>query len=78
MAAQHRLHVLLRHEPAPQHAAVAQHQREQPDDALDARLVGEHGAEMGEVDLRLSARRRLEPHLEPGGRTGPDRRAGSP
>lgn len=39
VAAQHRLHVLLRHGPAPQHAA-AQHQREQPDDAIDAGLVG--------------------------------------
>ena len=56
--------VLLRHEPAPQHAAVAQHEREQPHHALDPGLVGEHGAEMREVDLRLLARRRFEPHLE--------------
>jgi len=72
MAAQQGLHVLLRHEPAPQHAAVAQHEREQPDDPLGARLVGEHGAEMGEIDLRLPTRRRLEPHLEPYRRAGPD------
>ena len=72
VTAQHRLHVLLRHEAAPQHAAMAQHQREQPDHPLDAGLVGEHRAEMREVDLRLAARRCLEPHLETGGCTRPD------
>ena len=72
VAAQHGLHVLLRHEPTPQHAAMPQHQREQPHDPLDARLVGEHRAEMGEVDLRLAARRRLEPHLESRACTWPD------
>jgi len=72
VAAQQGLHVLLRHEPGPQHAAVAQHEREQPDHALDPGLVGEHGAEMREVDLSLPARRRLEPHLEARRRAGPD------
>ena len=64
VAAQQRLQVLVQHEAAPQHAAVAEHQREQPDDPLGARLVGEHRAEMREVDLRLPAGRRLEAHLE--------------
>jgi len=64
VAAQQGLHVLLRHEPAPQPAAVAKHEREQPDHPLDTGLIGEHGAEMREIDLRLPARRRLEPHLE--------------
>ena len=64
VTAQQRRQVLVQHEAGPQHAAVAQHQREQPDDPLRARLVGEHRAEMGEVDLRLTAGRRLEAHLE--------------
>ncbi len=72
VAAQQGLQVLLRHEPGPQHAAVAQHEREQPNHALDPRLVSEHGAEMREVDLSLPARRRLEAHLEARGRAGPD------
>jgi len=72
VAAQQGLQVLLRHEPAPQHAAVAEHEREQPDHALDPGLVGEHRAEMREVDLRLPAWRRFEPHLEACGRAGPD------
>ena len=64
VAAQQGLQILVRHEPAPQHPAVAQHQREQPHDPLDAGLVGEHGAEVGEIHLRLATRRRLETHLE--------------
>ncbi len=35
-------------------------------------LVGEDGAEMGEIDLGLTAWRRLEPHLKGGGPRGPD------
>jgi hypothetical protein len=65
VAAQQRLHVLVRHEPASQHAAVAEHEREQPHHTLDARLVGEHRAEMREIDLRLTTGRRLEADLEP-------------
>jgi len=72
VAAQHGLHVLVRHEPAPQHAAVAEHQREQPDHALRAGLVGEHGAEIGEIDLGLPSGWRLEAHLEAGCRARPD------
>ena len=64
MAAQQRRQVLMQHEAGPHHAAVAEHQREQPDDPLGAGLVGEHGAEMREVDLRLAARRGLEADLE--------------
>ena len=69
VTAQQRRQVLVQHEAGPQHAAVAEHQREQPDDPLRPRLVGEHRAEMREVDLRLTPGRRLEAHLE--------RRAGS-
>ena len=72
VAAQHRLHVLLRHEPAPQHTAMSQHEGEQPDDTVDAGLISEHGAEISEVDLCLSAGWCLEPNFEPGGRTRPD------
>jgi len=72
VAAQQGLHVLAWHEPAPQHAAVTQHEREQPDHVLDAGLIGELGAEMGKVDLGLPARRGLEAHLEARGRAGPD------
>src|SRR5207248_3210029 len=43
---------------------VAQHEREQPEDPLRARVVGEYRAEVGEVDLRLTAGRRLKAHLE--------------
>ena len=57
MAAQQRLHVLVQHEAAPHHPAVAEHEREQPDDPLGSRLVGKDRAEMGEIDLRLTAGR---------------------
>jgi len=40
----------MRHEAAP-HAAVAEHQREEPDDPLGVGLIGEDGAEIGEIDL---------------------------
>jgi len=49
---------------------LAQISREKPstiensDDARDAGRVREHDLEAGKVDLRLFARRRLEPHLE--------------
>ena len=57
----------------PDQPGVAQHHREQPDDANGAGLVGELGAELGEVDLRLLPRRRLEPALEADGGGWPDR-----
>ena len=60
VAAQQRRHVLVQHEAAPQHPAVSKYQREQPDDAHDAGLIGKLGLELGEVDLRLLPRRRLE------------------
>lgn len=60
VAAQHRRQVLVQHETAPQHPAVPEHQREQPDDAHDAWLVRKLGLELGKVDLRLLPRRRLE------------------
>ena len=64
VAAQHRLQILRRAEPAPEPAAVPEDQREQPEDPRDAGLVGELYTELREVDLRLAARRRLEPALE--------------
>ena len=70
MAAQQRRHVLVQHEAAPQHPAMPKHQREQPDDAHDAGLIGKLGLELGEVDLRLLPRRRLEAQLEGGGTAG--------
>ena len=69
MASQQRLHVLVQHEAAPHHPAVAEHEREQPDDPLGSRLVGKDRAEMGEIHLRLTAGRRLETDLEAGGRS---------
>ena len=50
----------------------AEHRREQPDDALDPRLVHELDLEPGKVDLRLLARRRLEAYFVSGGAGGPD------
>ena len=41
VAAQQRLQVLVQDEAGPDQAAVAEHQREQPDDARRRRLVGE-------------------------------------
>src|SRR4051812_35778858 len=72
VAAQQGLHVLAHDETGPQHPAVAEHEREQPDDPLHARFVGEHHPEEGEVDLGLPARRRLEPHLVASRGGGPD------
>jgi hypothetical protein len=43
---------------------VAQHEREQPNHTLDAGFIGEHRAEVGEIDLRLLPWRRLEAHLK--------------
>ncbi len=51
---------------------MPKHEREQPNDALDAGRVDELRAEVGEVDLGLAARRRLEAHLEARGWAGPN------
>jgi hypothetical protein len=48
----------------PDQSREAEHHGEQPDDAPGAGLICEHHFEAGKVDLRLFARRRLEPHLE--------------
>ena len=64
VTAQHGLQILVHDEARPDQAAVAQHEREQPDDPRLARLVSEHQLELGEVDLRLVTRRRLEADLE--------------
>jgi hypothetical protein len=72
LTAQQRRQVLVQHEAGPQHATVAQHEREQPKDPLRPRLVSEQRAEVGEVDLRLTAGRRLETHLERRRRGRPD------
>ena len=55
-----RLQILAADEPRPNQPGVAEHHREQPDDALDPRLVGKLDLEPGEVDLGLLAQRRLE------------------
>jgi DNA invertase Pin-like site-specific DNA recombinase len=58
--------------PRPDQAGVAEHHREQPDDALDPRLVGELDLETGEVDLRLLSRRRLEARFVSSNPSGSD------
>ena len=73
VAAQNRLQVLMQDEARPQPAARPEHQREQPDDPRNRRFVGEVALELGEVDLRLAARRRLEADLERRARRRPDR-----
>jgi hypothetical protein len=56
----------------PQHPAVSEHVKEQPDGAHRTGLVDELAAELGEVDLPSTRWRGLEPMLEAGrpGRTG--------
>ena len=66
MTAQDALQVLVNDEAAPDKPGVAEHHGKQPNDALDAGLVGKLHLEMGEVDLRLLAWRRFEAHLESG------------
>jgi len=56
---------------------VAQHQGEQPNNALDPWLIGELNLEAGQVDLGLLAGRGLEPNLDRERCGGPDRRDGS-
>jgi hypothetical protein len=60
VAAEKALQILVEHAPRPDQAGVAQHHREQPDDALDPWLVGELDLKPGEVDLGLLAWRSLE------------------
>lgn len=67
VAAQDRLQVLVQDEACPDVARVAQHHREQPDDAGHTRLVGKRDLEAGEVDLSLLAGRGLEADLEGSG-----------
>lgn len=68
------LQVLGRTEAPAQPSAVSQDHREQPDDPGEPRLVGELDAELGEVDLGLPARRRLEATLEQSDPLRPARR----
>ena len=69
VAAQHGGEILLGDEAGPHHAAMAEHEGEQPDDALGTRLILEADLEVGKVDLCLAPRRGLETSLE-GGRLG--------
>ena len=71
MAAQDGSLALSGAEPAPEEAAVAQHEGEKPDLAHHSGRVGEDGPELGAVDLRLPAGRRLEAELEHGRRRRP-------
>ena len=72
VAAQDALQILVEDEPRPDQPGVAEHHREQPDDALDPGLVGELDLEPGEVDLGLLAGRRLEAHFVTGAAGGAD------
>jgi hypothetical protein len=72
VTAQDGLQVLVDDKTRPDQPREAEHQREQPNDAGDAGLVGEHHLEAGEIDLRLRAGRRLEADLERLDRFGPD------
>src|SRR6187397_3037806 len=62
----------MQDETAPQHAAVTEHKREQPDNALGTRLVGEHRPEVREINLRLASGGSLEANLELRCRSRPD------
>jgi hypothetical protein len=66
VTAQHGSQVLPGNEAAPHHAAVAEHQGEQPDNTLRAWLVGERHPEESEICLGLPPGRRLEATLEKG------------
>jgi hypothetical protein len=59
-------------EARPDQARVTEHKREKPHDALRARLICELDHKARKVDLRLLARRGLEPHLKGRDRRGPD------
>ena len=62
----------MQHEVAPLHPAVAEHQREQPEDPFRAGLIGEDSPEMREVHLGLAPRRGFKADLEAGALTRPD------
>jgi len=64
VTAQQRLQVLMHDKTREDVPGVAEHQREQPNDPADVRLIGEGCDKAGEVDLRLVAGRRLEANLE--------------
>ena len=64
MTAQHRLQILMKDEASPDQPGVAEYHREQPNNAVDARLVSKFDHELGEVDLRLLAGRRLKANLK--------------
>jgi hypothetical protein len=64
MATQNGLQILMGGKTCPDQPAVSEHQREQPNDPGYAGLIGEDHLELGEVDLRLLARRGLKAHIE--------------
>ena len=70
VAAQNRLQILVDDEPRPNQTRIAEHHREQPDDARHLGLVGELNFEPGEIDLGLLAGWGLKPYFE-GSVTGP-------
>ena len=71
VAAQHCLQVLVGDKACPDQPAIAEHQREQPDDPRRTGLVGEDHLEVSKVHLCLIARRGLEADLECGSRRRP-------
>src|SRR5262252_4672252 len=64
MAAQDGLQILVRDKACPDQPAVAKHQREQPDFANHAGLVGEDHLELRKINLSLLAWWGLEAHFE--------------
>src|SRR5215471_17917849 len=64
MAAQDGLQILVRDKACPDQPAVAKHQREQPDFANHAWLVGEDHLELRKINLSLLAWWGLEAHFE--------------
>src|SRR5215470_17191229 len=64
MAAQDGLQILVRDKACQDQPAVAKHQREQPDFANHAWLVGENHLELRKINLSLLAWWGLEAHFE--------------
>ncbi len=64
MATQNSRQVLMHDEAGPDQTAVPQHHREQPDDPWRHRFIGEDDMELGEIDLGLLTRRRIEPDFK--------------
>ncbi len=60
MATKDALQILVNDEARPHQPGIAEDHREQPDDAPDARLIGELDLQPGEINLRLFAGQRLE------------------